>query len=121
MKSILYVGATLMIGASIYGFVDYKNANHDKQFSKMYEPQPVKEPVVEEPILVTKDGPAVVTEKPVAKSVSVVTEKKTVKKRKFKFSEFSRAPLDAKYLEKEIKIEPVKTESVVPVVEKKDN
>jgi len=75
MKSILYVGATLMIGASIYGFVDYKNANHNKQFSKMYEPQPVKEPVVDQPLVVTKDLPVV--EKPV---VAAVTEKKKTKK-----------------------------------------
>jgi hypothetical protein len=43
MKSILYVGATLMIGASIYGFVDYKKQSHNKTFTGMYES---KEPVV---------------------------------------------------------------------------
>ena len=39
MKSILYVGATLMIGASIYGFVDYKNTSRKKEFRSMYENQ----------------------------------------------------------------------------------
>ena len=36
MKSILYVGATLMIGASIYGFVDYKQNRNKKEFKEMY-------------------------------------------------------------------------------------
>ena len=34
MKSILYVGATLMIGASIYGFVDYKKQATTKNLKK---------------------------------------------------------------------------------------
>ena len=36
MKSMLYVGATLMIGASIYGFVDYKQTHNKKEFKEMY-------------------------------------------------------------------------------------
>lgn len=46
MKSILYVGATLMIGASIYGFVDYKNTSHKKEFTDMYVVENKKEPVL---------------------------------------------------------------------------
>lgn len=46
MKSILYVGATLMIGASIYGFVDYKKTSQHKTFTGMYDPNELKEPVV---------------------------------------------------------------------------
>ena len=46
MKSILYVGATLMIGASIYGFVDYKSTSHKKEFTSMYEEKKKTEPVV---------------------------------------------------------------------------
>ena len=46
MKSILYVGATLMIGASIYGFVDYKKTSHSKEFTGMYSAEKIKEPVV---------------------------------------------------------------------------
>ena len=45
MKSILYVGDTLMIGAGIYGFVDYKKTNHKKEFVKMYDSKDVIEPV----------------------------------------------------------------------------
>ena len=44
MKSILYVGATLMIGASIYGFVDYKQTQGKKEFKEMYAEE--KEPVI---------------------------------------------------------------------------
>lgn len=36
MKSVLYVGATLMIGASVYGFVDSKQASKSKEFTGMY-------------------------------------------------------------------------------------
>lgn len=39
MKSILYVGATLMIGASIYGFVDYKQTSRNAKFKTMYDQQ----------------------------------------------------------------------------------
>jgi hypothetical protein len=46
MKSILYVGATLMIGASIYGFVGYKKSAQKKEFTRMYESPEVKEPVI---------------------------------------------------------------------------
>ena len=47
MKSILYAGAALMIGASIYGFVDYSQASNKKEFNDMYT--------------VAKEKPAVVT------------------------------------------------------------
>ncbi|MEO5947613.1 MAG: hypothetical protein ABIP79_12420 [Chitinophagaceae bacterium] len=46
MKSILYVGATLMIGASIYGFVDYKQTSQKKEFKSMYSEKKAIEPVV---------------------------------------------------------------------------
>lgn len=46
MKSILYVGATLMIGASIYGFVDYKKSSNNKEFTNMYESKETVDPVI---------------------------------------------------------------------------
>lgn len=46
MKSILYVGATLMIGASIYGFVDYEKTKNKKEFTNMYKETEVTEPVI---------------------------------------------------------------------------
>jgi hypothetical protein len=36
MKSMLYIGATLMIGASIYGFADYRQTHNKKEFREMY-------------------------------------------------------------------------------------
>ena len=47
MKSMLYVGATLMIGASIYRFVDYKQTSQKKEFTNMYDHK-ITAPVVEE-------------------------------------------------------------------------
>ena len=46
MKSILYVGATLLIGASIYGFVDYEKTKNKKEFTDMYKEAEVTEPVI---------------------------------------------------------------------------
>jgi hypothetical protein len=46
MKSILYAGATLMIGAAIYGFVDYKKTSHSKEFTKMYHTGETSGPAV---------------------------------------------------------------------------
>lgn len=72
MKSILYVGATLMIGASIYGFVDYKQTQGKKEFKEMY---------VEE----KRIAPVVVAENTVAEPAvkkEVVQKKKSVSKKK---------------------------------------
>ena len=75
MKSILYVGATLMIGASIYGFVDYKNTSHKKEFTTMYEDKKEKEPVV---IADNKTTEPVVTKEVTTTEKKVVTKKKDV-------------------------------------------
>ncbi len=45
MKSMLYVGATLMIGASVYGFVDYQKSSHRKEFTRMYSGDKKTDPV----------------------------------------------------------------------------
>ena len=58
MKSILYVGATLMIGASIYGFVDYKQTSQKKEFTSMYAEEKATEP---EEITVTEKTKPIVT------------------------------------------------------------
>lgn len=72
MKSMLYVGATLMIGASIYGFVDYKNSSKETEFNHMYTeekkitPEPVVATVVKEPVVekvITKNNKKVVSSK----------------------------------------------------------
>ena len=36
MKSILYIGAVLMTGACIYGFVDYRKTSNRKEFKSLY-------------------------------------------------------------------------------------
>jgi hypothetical protein len=115
MKSILYVGATLMIGASIYGFVDYKHTQNKKEFKEMYtEPaQPAEEEVVTDekttgnktiavvPVAEKKESNAVKNETVVKKNTVAVkkTIKKTKKKRTFNTRLFGRGALDERYTE----------------------
>jgi hypothetical protein len=131
MKSILYVGATLMIGASIYGFVDYKKTSQQKEFSSMYDEEKKAPPVVEEEILtepvnkdladkkqavskedvsLTKETKLATTE--VKKSKPVVKKKK---KKKLDHRIFSRAPLRDEEL---ILPEPVKPAEEKKIVQK---
>jgi len=150
MKSILYAGATLMIGAAIYGFVDYKKTSHSKEFTKMYDPGEVTEPtvathttkdvmveketVVNEKEAVTKKQPGKKEEtapvNPLAKELITPVEKitaetrtvntnesktaikyNTARKKKLSYRLFSRAALEEKYIDKELKVkEPEKTE-----------
>jgi hypothetical protein len=97
MKSMLYVGATLMIGASIYGFVDYKKTSHAKEFTMMYEdPQPV---------------PAVVNDskvEPVKKAISSSVEPS----KKVKTKKEGEEPVVSKT---SIEIEPVETIETEPI------
>lgn len=101
MKSILYVAGTLMIGASIYGFVDYSKTKRSREFKTMYEEPEVKKPIVTEektltvtvaPEMVTKkEQPVITKDEPAAKPV-----KKMKRKRKINYESFSRAPLREK-------------------------
>lgn len=102
MKSILYAGAALMIGASIYGFVDYKKNSHKKEFNDLYAEKKTTKPVEVKEKKVTPDvNNKVVEEKKTQKKTAVVKnkavteEKKEIKKKKRRFSaeDFSRAPL----------------------------
>ena len=78
MKSILYVGATLMIGASIYGFVDYKQSSKQKEFKGMYTEEKNDKPVV-----IAEDNntikPEVTNEVKAEDKKTIVAKKKTVK------------------------------------------
>ncbi len=76
MKSILYVGATLMIGASIYGFVDYKQTSHKKEFKSLYTVETVKEP----PVAMTDDK----TDPVVKKEIITMREKPVSRKQDLK-------------------------------------
>ncbi len=77
MKSILYVGATLMIGASIYGFVDYKQTQGKKEFKEMYAEEKV--PVFVDENKVTEPEPVVTKDPVIFKNVS--SNKKAVVKK----------------------------------------
>ncbi len=76
MKSILYAGAALMIGASIYGFVDYQQTHQKKEFKEMYSE---KKPVPAVTVSATNEPatPAVTAtpEKTTTPAVSKKTEK----------------------------------------------
>ena len=75
----LYVGATLMIGASIYGFVDYKKTSHQKEFTTMYEEDQKVTPVL---VTADKEEPAI------NKELAVSDKKAVVKKQVTKKEEF---------------------------------
>lgn len=82
MKSILYVGAALMIGASVYGFVDYKKTSRDKQFESMYgEPGEIKPEIITTKKVEPVKEPVLVKDLPVKKSKksTISKEEKPVK------------------------------------------
>jgi uncharacterized protein HemX len=108
MRSILYVAAALMIGASVYGFVDYNKTKDRKEFATMYDENETKEPVVTEKKKLTNDMVPVtkkeqsevgndetVTNDGVKKEENIVKKffGKFKKKRKVNYESFSRAPL----------------------------
>lgn len=82
----LYVGAALMIGASIYGFVDYRQTHNKKEFKEMYAEKKSTAsvtPVVtkSDEILLT-DKKEAVSEKPASvkkKSVIKASERKSIR------------------------------------------
>ena len=131
MKSILYVGATLMIGASIYGFVDYKKASRQNEFTKMYKAKEIPETPVKEKGFTEKKMEKIISVNEDQTKHQTVTENKIIGnsatpvkvslnenkttgkfktgKRKMSYKSFSRAALDERFIEKDIKPgEPVK-------------
>jgi len=81
MKSIFYVGATLMIGASIYGFVDYQKTSHKKEFSNMYKEPATTDPektVVEKKLTPTENKTTVTTEKKATVKKNVVAKEESI-------------------------------------------
>lgn len=72
----LYVGASLMIGASIYGFVDYKQTHNKKAFTDMYREVKTEAVISEEPVVVI-DGKKEIT----AVTSNVTTAKKNKAKK----------------------------------------
>ena len=100
MKSILFVAAALMIGASVYGFVNYSKTSRQKEFKNMYEEPVVKSPSVAEeqkqagivqPVTdLKKSEETVKAEQPVKTTVKKMGKKK---KRTFNYKSFGRAAL----------------------------
>lgn len=102
MKPLLLIGAALMVGAGIYGFVDYKKANLKKEFQTLYReredptmdvqmptPPAIDSVPTDVPVYGVKNG-KVVVEKPAPTS-----EKPPKKKNKRLYAkEFSRAALE---------------------------
>ena len=129
MKSILYVGATLMIGASIYGFIDYQKTSRKKEFTNMYKDKEVNKP---ETVVNGKTTDPIkskeITVKEAEKTVATVTTTKEnsteknikPKKRRFRLEEFSRAPLSDRYIKEEIKAETPKTKTESGKIENKE-
>jgi hypothetical protein len=100
-----------MIGASIYGFVDYKKTSHRKEFTKMYNSRDDHDatPVMKNDLSV-KQEPAteekVVDKAKMATPVSVNENKVNHgKRKKLNYKLFSRAPLEERYIDKELKTE----------------
>ena len=105
MKAILYAGAALMIGASIYGFVDYKKTTGNEGFKTMYEEKKesdlintsATETKLVSPEVTKLDEKQVM---PVEKKSNIVSPVSKIKKakgsKKIHYKEFSRAALDEK-------------------------
>jgi hypothetical protein len=104
MKSILYVGAALMISASIYGFVDYNRTSNRKEFLNMYKSKDPATVSVTIPQTneITPKKEMVAVEKVIEETTPTVLKKinipgkkyKTVKKKELSYKLFSRAALD---------------------------
>lgn len=75
----LYVGAALMIGASIYGFVDYRQTHNKKEFKEMYAE---KKSTVSATPVITKSDELLLTEKkePLSEKPAGVKKKTVIKK-----------------------------------------
>ncbi|MEK7225038.1 MAG: hypothetical protein AAB221_05080 [Bacteroidota bacterium] len=81
MKSIFYVGATLMIGASIYGFVDYQKTSRKKEFSNMYKEPVTTDPekmVVEKKVTTAENKTVLVTEKKANVKKNIVAKEESI-------------------------------------------
>ncbi|MGQ0740169.1 MAG: hypothetical protein ACT4OJ_14050 [Bacteroidota bacterium] len=123
MKSMLYVGATLMIGASIYGFVDYKQTHNKKEFKEMYAERKAMAPAE----VAAKNEPVAEPEKKAGVKTKLVTKKKKVSPKEQELviiapiAEEDKMVTAKKNLSEEpaVKTEPAKESSAVKTVKKK--
>lgn len=81
MKSILYVGAALMVGASIYGFIDYKKTSRNGNLDRMYQSEEISQPVVieEKTTQTVEPAPTVAAKQP---EFAIIPEKVVPAKKK---------------------------------------
>ena len=100
MKAILYIGSTLMVGASIYGFIDYKKSSHDQSFINLYEN---KEQAIKPGERKVPDPAKGTLMKSEPTEEIKINEEPKEKKKKIRTKEFSRAALDEKYVNEERK------------------
>jgi hypothetical protein len=125
MKSVLYAGTALMIGAAIYGFADYKKTNSGKEFNELYREKAFLQPTLNAE---NKQGiplvdPAIVAQpqKPAAKgedekggikkkSVPVLNSRKSKKAKQLDSKLFSRAPLRELPVKEKTRIEALPAE-----------
>lgn len=110
-----------MIGASIYGFVDYKKTIHNKEFQNLYNGKKAKEPMITTDKITMEPGSkeSVIKEKlaeekkQLPENAESIQSKLPVKKinknkkeeKKLSYKLFSRAPLDRRYIDKELKLD----------------
>jgi uncharacterized protein HemX len=113
MKSLLVISATLMVGAGIFGFVDYKKKEQSKEFNALYKEE---KPVVQQPSpeIVTSPVPVIAVAEEIIENTKSTVNKKTKKgkHKRIKYTQFSRAiPREAlEEVEKEEPSSPVKKE-----------
>ena len=102
MKSVLYIGATLMVGACIYGFVDYKNTNRKEAFKSLYHQKaaatkssPSPEQVAESKIIEKTDAKVMPAEvKKAVDTKTAGTKRKVTRNKKLNLKKYSRAALE---------------------------
>ena len=110
MKSLLFIAAALMVGAGIYGFVDYKKKEQSKAFKALYKEE---KPAVQQPSpeIITAPVPVMaVSEETVANTKSIASKKG--KHKRIKYTQFSRA------IPKEGTVEEMEIEEPAPPVKK---
>ena len=112
MKAILHIGAILMVGASIYGFIDYKRSSNEKQFRTLYDNKEEVAMRKKEKELSSARGNSATlhAETSTAAAIPEVTTKKinVRKKKTINYKEFSRARIDEKISKEELKAKATK-------------
>lgn len=113
MKVLFLIGATLMAGAGIYGFADYKKANLKKEFQSLYREEPTKvaQEAINDVAPVTAPVEAVKIDLAVEEKKLEAISKKHAQKQPpiIRAGDFSRAALEKEEVrlpEPEVKVKP---------------